>query len=565
MSHRPQAGRPRRVTTQPTRRPIPQAPSTQMKPHPVETRKPASRPARRPSAAENRPPAGATRPRSGMQGKKDPSRPVSSEPRNGNAREAERPRRTSTRGLPAAESTRPRSSAPRNAPRVSDHRAPRTTASPDQTQHLRPPPGPARKPNLPGFPPSRAGASNPPPAPTNRGDRPSVETAAPRGPASEVNGPFARSLDPPPSETGDLAGLVSDLGLSQLSRALDGRSPRKAKTLPHSTRKPGPSTNRVLPAHQPQGPAKPLRRASKTTRPPPAPSRRDSRAPPPLTPPPLKTTAKTKRRGETQPPKNRPHIPSSAPLTPEHSRAQTGVKSKAAFWPEVDLEPPTQIASERALRSLSTPAEPRRGANPRPPPIGHKAGRPENRPSDAPAASAWPATTPEAGNIPADANANGPRSEPDPTFTLPTMERRLGSALLDGFLVVGTTVFLTRSGALGEAAAALDVLEPDDIGTKLVQGDLTFALVTFLFLLLCYSTFTHGYLGRSLGKLAFGLRVVTSRTGQQPTPRRALLRAALSVPSLLLGCAGYLWPIVSRRATCLHDLLSFTRVVRRRA
>lgn len=148
-------------------------------------------------------------------------------------------------------------------------------------------------------------------------------------------------------------------------------------------------------------------------------------------------------------------------------------------------------------------------------------------------------------------------------FQMPTAARRLGSAAVDGALIVGLMVMLSRMGAFGEATANLNIWEPDDVGTHLVQGNLTFALVTFFMFVLLYSTLTHGYLGWSLGKRIFGLRVVTSRTGARPSPRRALIRALLSIPSLVLGCAGYLWPIVSRHATCLHDLLSWTRVVRR--
>ena len=244
-------------------------------------------------------------------------------------------------------------------------------------------------------------------------------------------------------------------------------------------------------------------------------------------------------------------MPASPPKRSPPKRSPPSIRdpSDAAFWPELDLEPATQIASEQVFRPPSPAGEsPNPPLNPRD--LARDLARADHRGGGGPAR-----------------NENGAETDPHApeasrTFNLPTARRRLGSAILDGFLVVGTTVLLARSGAFGEAAANLNVLEPDDVGTKLVQGDLTLALVTFLVLLLCYSTFTHGYLGWSLGKLAFGLRVVTRRTGERPTPRRALLRAALSVPSLLFGCAGYLWPIISRRATCLHDLLSWTQVVR---
>jgi uncharacterized RDD family membrane protein YckC len=71
--------------------------------------------------------------------------------------------------------------------------------------------------------------------------------------------------------------------------------------------------------------------------------------------------------------------------------------------------------------------------------------------------------------------------------------------------------------------------------------------------------------GQTLGKMAFGIRVVgdadASWEGQAVTPRQAVFRAVLSLPSVLALGAGFIPALVGQQRA-VHDRLSHTRVVR---
>jgi uncharacterized RDD family membrane protein YckC len=80
-------------------------------------------------------------------------------------------------------------------------------------------------------------------------------------------------------------------------------------------------------------------------------------------------------------------------------------------------------------------------------------------------------------------------------------------------------------------------------------------------LILLLSTLFHGLLGRSPGKLLVGSRVVVRKNGDRPSLLRSGIRAVLSLISLGLIGAGYLWVIVDREKRTLHDLIARTDVV----
>jgi uncharacterized RDD family membrane protein YckC len=70
-----------------------------------------------------------------------------------------------------------------------------------------------------------------------------------------------------------------------------------------------------------------------------------------------------------------------------------------------------------------------------------------------------------------------------------------------------------------------------------------------------------GVTGQTLGKLALGLRVVTSN-GQPPGPVKALGRALVGVIGIALAFGG-LVPVLFDPATrALHDRLLKTRVIK---
>jgi uncharacterized RDD family membrane protein YckC len=80
-------------------------------------------------------------------------------------------------------------------------------------------------------------------------------------------------------------------------------------------------------------------------------------------------------------------------------------------------------------------------------------------------------------------------------------------------------------------------------------------------LVLLLSTLFHGLLGRSPGKLLVGSRVVVRKNGDRPSLLRSGIRAVLSLLSLGLIGAGYLWVIVDREKRTFHDLIARTDVV----
>lgn len=140
--------------------------------------------------------------------------------------------------------------------------------------------------------------------------------------------------------------------------------------------------------------------------------------------------------------------------------------------------------------------------------------------------------------------------------------RRALALLIDGVVVLAVVAVPLLLGLFGDAPATADWIEPDDVGTMLIQGDLTIPLVCLVVLILVFSALSHGLTGRSFGKLICGLEVVRKKTGDRITMGRSVARAFLTLLSLMLGGAGYLWLIVDRRARTFHDYLTGTIVVR---
>ena len=81
--------------------------------------------------------------------------------------------------------------------------------------------------------------------------------------------------------------------------------------------------------------------------------------------------------------------------------------------------------------------------------------------------------------------------------------------------------------------------------------------VAFSLLLIVVLTVAWSGSGRTLGNAFMGLRVLTE-SGNRPTRRRALLRAAIVV---YIPAISMLWILVSRKNAGLHDLVCRTAVV----
>lgn len=118
--------------------------------------------------------------------------------------------------------------------------------------------------------------------------------------------------------------------------------------------------------------------------------------------------------------------------------------------------------------------------------------------------------------------------------------------------------------ALGFVLGALtSALANDALDSSLYLIDFFWwLLVAPLLLPFTYFVFLEGHYGRSLGKLAVGLRVVRSEDnspiGYGEAIRRHLTRMISVLPFLL----GYLWMVLDRERRTWHDRLSDTKVVR---
>ncbi|MCC7384429.1 MAG: RDD family protein [Deltaproteobacteria bacterium] len=140
--------------------------------------------------------------------------------------------------------------------------------------------------------------------------------------------------------------------------------------------------------------------------------------------------------------------------------------------------------------------------------------------------------------------------------------RRFFAMLLDLALIIGALQSVALLGLFGEAWTDTLPYTPDAIALLANGGGLIRPGIALVVLLLVSSTLANALLGRSPGKLLFGMRLVTRKTGKKPGVTRAIIRACLSVVSLVLGGAGYFFTLLDRERRTFHDLLTGTTVVR---
>ncbi len=143
-----------------------------------------------------------------------------------------------------------------------------------------------------------------------------------------------------------------------------------------------------------------------------------------------------------------------------------------------------------------------------------------------------------------------------------SLPRRMGSLAIDAVVLVALFLCLGVAGILGEPWASIDLFEPDEVGRALILGQLNLGLFVGLVLAFLYSLLCHGIMGRSLGKLIVGTKLVRSKDGESPSWSQTSLRAFLAIPGTLLAGIGIMWPFLSPRSRSLHDILSRTLVVR---
>jgi uncharacterized RDD family membrane protein YckC len=150
-------------------------------------------------------------------------------------------------------------------------------------------------------------------------------------------------------------------------------------------------------------------------------------------------------------------------------------------------------------------------------------------------------------------------------YQLSSWWRRVGASFVDALIVVpsSTGLFLLLGGDAGEFFDRNDYPIPD-------AGQLGVSGSAVLIALLYFPAIMKRTNGRTLGKLAVGIRVV--RTDEQPmTFTRAALRE-VAIKYLLVGSAPFvnpvlsfldgLWPLWDKENRAIHDMLARTRVIR---
>ena len=138
---------------------------------------------------------------------------------------------------------------------------------------------------------------------------------------------------------------------------------------------------------------------------------------------------------------------------------------------------------------------------------------------------------------------------PGQTTHIATIRRRIASMLYESLLLLGVlgVGFLLPhliSGVL------LGFLAPGPV------------LLLHVFVLLAgYFIWFWRHGGQTLAMRTWHIQVVSAVDARPPTTRQALLRYALSWPSLLLYGAGLIWALFDRDRQFLHDRLACTRLV----
>lgn len=136
-----------------------------------------------------------------------------------------------------------------------------------------------------------------------------------------------------------------------------------------------------------------------------------------------------------------------------------------------------------------------------------------------------------------------------PVVELAGMRRRLASMLYEVLLLLGVLAltFIVPHVVLGFAAGV--AVAP-------------WLLWLHLFVVMgAYFVWYWQRHGATLAMQTWRLKLVDVRDGRPPSTGRAMLRYALSWPSLWLCGVGLLWPIFDRDRQFLHDRLAGTCIV----
>jgi uncharacterized RDD family membrane protein YckC len=126
--------------------------------------------------------------------------------------------------------------------------------------------------------------------------------------------------------------------------------------------------------------------------------------------------------------------------------------------------------------------------------------------------------------------------------------------LIDILILLGSTVLALASGLLF-AGVDLDV----SLGSLM-----NLVITIYLVLLLIgssYFVFLHGFVGRTIGKMIMGIRIIRD-DGELIGLREALIRWVGYFISTVFAFLGFVWAIFDSKSQTWHDKLAGTYVVR---
>jgi len=139
-------------------------------------------------------------------------------------------------------------------------------------------------------------------------------------------------------------------------------------------------------------------------------------------------------------------------------------------------------------------------------------------------------------------------------FDLARFVTRATAILIDLVILLGTTT-LTLASGLFFADAKYEINSNNFVD---------FVTTTYLVLLIISSTyfvFLHGLGGRTVGKMAMGIRIVRD-DGELIGLREAVIRWVGYFISVLCGFLGFIWAVFDPQSQTWHDKLAGTYVVK---
>lgn len=139
-------------------------------------------------------------------------------------------------------------------------------------------------------------------------------------------------------------------------------------------------------------------------------------------------------------------------------------------------------------------------------------------------------------------------------FDLAGFTTRGMAFLIDILILLGSTT-LTLASGLFFAGADLDISS-----NNLMNVVITIYLVLLL-VSSSYFVFLHGFVGRTVGKMIMGIRIIRD-DGELIGLREALIRWVGYFISMVFAFLGFVWAIFDSKSQTWHDKLAGTYVVR---